>query len=216
MIATHRARVKTEQFDIRPGAVLWRSLLDHKEQRALLDEIMPRVAEAPFFRPSMPRTGKPFSVEMTNFGALGWVSDRANGYRYQSCHPVTGTIWPDIPPILLRLWERTSRYPFLPEACLVNLYRGSARMGLHQDRDEAALDASVLSISLGDDAVFRIGGVERGAPTSAFALKSGDVLLMGGPARLCRHGIDRIVAASSDLLPGGGRINLTLRRVRHT
>ena len=204
---------ESNSHEIRPGAFLWRSLLDREEQSALLNDVFARLDDAPFFRPTMPRSGKPFSVEMTNFGTLGWVSDQAKGYRYQPLHPITGNKWPDMPPILLRLWEQLTLYPAEPEACLVNLYRGGARMGLHQDRDEPAVAAPVLSISLGDDAVFRIGDPERSSPTSSLVLKSGDVLLLGGPARLCRHGIDRIRKSSSELVQGGGRVNLTLRRV---
>lgn len=199
--------------ELRPGALLWKSLLSPEEQTVLLKEVMTRVARAPFFRPKMPRTGKPFSVVMSNFGALGWVSDAAKGYRYEPCHPETGEIWPDIPPALLCLWAALTSYPALPEACLVNLYRANARMGLHQDLDETALEAPVLSISLGDEAIFRVGGPTRKEPTSSIILASGDVLLLGGPARLCRHGIDRIRTGSSRLIAGGGRINLTLRRV---
>lgn len=201
-------------FEICPGALLWKSRLSKEEQSLLLSEVTARLTKAPFFGPSMPRTGKPFSVEMSNFGTLGWVSDKKNGYRYEPCHPVTGNAWPDIPPSLLQLWGQLASYPAGPEACLVNLYRAKARMGLHQDRDEEALDAPVLSVSLGDDAQFRIGGAKRGDPTSTVVLSSGDVLLFGGPARLCRHGVDRIRAGSRGIIPGGGRINLTLRRVR--
>ena len=100
-----------------------------------------------------------------------------------------------------------------PDCCLVNLYRDTARMGLHQDRDEADFAWPVLSISLGDDGLFRIGNVERGGRTESVWLHSGDVLVMGGEARLIHHGIDRIRPGSSTLLDGGGRINLTLRVV---
>ena len=86
-------------------------------------------------------------------------------------------------------------------------------MGLHQDKDEADFDQPVVSISLGDSALFRIGGTERGGPTQSVELESGDVLVMGGPARLRYHGVDRIRFGSSRLLEQGGRINLTLRRV---
>lgn len=86
-------------------------------------------------------------------------------------------------------------------------------MGLHQDRDEEALDAPVLSLSLGDTCVFRVGGFARSEPTKSFRLASGDVLVLGGTARMRFHGVDRIIPASSQLLPQGGRINLTLRRV---
>ncbi len=159
----------------------------------------------------MPRTGRPFSVRMANLGPLGWVSDR-RGYRYQPTHPLTGRPWPAIPPALLDLWAELVGGPE-PECCLVNLYRSGARMGLHQDRDEAALDVPVLSISLGDAAIFRIGGVARRGRTATLRLESGDVVLLAGESRLAFHGIDRILAGTSALVPGGGRINLTLRRV---
>lgn len=159
----------------------------------------------------MPVSSKPFSVEETNFGPLGWFSDKA-GYRYVPSHPVTGHPWPDIPPLLLELWHAAiGAAP--PECCLVNLYRGQARMGLHQDRDEAALAVPVLSVSLGDDAVFRIGGIKRRGKTQSFRLQSGDMLAFGGPARLAFHGIDRVIDGTSCVVPGGGRLNLTLRRV---
>jgi alkylated DNA repair protein (DNA oxidative demethylase) len=160
----------------------------------------------------MPGSGADFSVEETNFGSLGWLSDKS-GYRYTPAHPLTGANWPAIPDVLLDLWNETTGYPALPECCLVNLYREGARMGLHQDRDEKAADAPVLSVPLGDDALFRIGGTARRDKTQSVRLSSGDVLTFGGPARRAFHGIDRIVPASSTLVPGGGRINLTLRRV---
>jgi alkylated DNA repair protein (DNA oxidative demethylase) len=149
---------------------------------------------------------------MTNCGTLGWVSDE-RGYRYQPLHPETGTPWPPMPAALLRAWDELADYPHPPQACLVNFYEASAKMGLHQDRDEQDFDAPVLSLSLGDTAVFRIGGTVRGGKTVSLKLGSGDALLFGGEARLAYHGIDRILAGSSALLPQGGRINLTLRRV---
>lgn len=159
----------------------------------------------------MPRTGRPFSVRMANMGPLGWVSD-VRGYRYQSSHPLTGRPWPPIPERLLGLWCELVGSPE-PECCLVNLYRPGARMGLHRDEDEEAQEVPVLSVSLGDAAIFRVGGLARGGPTVSFRLESGDVVLLAGASRRAYHGIDRILAGTSDLVPGGGRINLTLRRV---
>lgn len=147
---------------------------------------------------------------MTNFGPLGWVSDRA-GYRYQATHPETGRPWPGIPAVLLDLWRDLADAERPPDACLVNLYDADARMGLHQDKDEADLSAPVLSVSLGDTAMFRIGAA-AGGPTTSVKLESGDVCILSGKARLARHGVDRVLAGSSRLIPGGGRINLTLRR----
>jgi len=160
----------------------------------------------------MPGSGKPFSVMETNFGPLGWVADQS-GYRYERLHPVTGKPWPDIPQSLLDLWRALGAHAAPPQCCLVNLYRETARMGLHQDKSEVALDAAVVSVSLGDEAMFRIGGETRHGPTKSLTLHSGDVLAFGGPARWAFHGIDRIRPGSSTLVPGGGRINLTLRRI---
>ncbi|MCI0736762.1 MAG: alpha-ketoglutarate-dependent dioxygenase AlkB, partial [Beijerinckiaceae bacterium] len=146
-------------------------------------------------------------------GRLGWVSGRDGGYRYQATHPVTGGTWPPVPLSVLNIWHGLVSYPHLPEACLVNFYDGHARMGLHQDRDEAEFAAPVVSISLGDSCCFRYGGLRRADPSQRLTLRSGDVIVMGGAARLIFHGVDRIYPGTSDLLPGGGRINLTLRRV---
>ncbi len=198
------------------GLALHPGQLSPRLQGELVQTVLDCLVAAPLFRPCMPGDGRPFSVRMTNCGPLGWVSDR-DGYRYQAGHPETGRPWPPIPPALLALWDSLTGYPAPPEACLVNHYEATARMGLHQDRDEAALDAPVLSVSLGDTAVFRVGGTRRRDPTRSLRLASGDVVLLAGAARLAFHGIDRILTGSSRLLDGtplgGGRLNLTLRRV---
>ena len=196
-----------------PGLTLFRRYLDDAAQQALAGEIAEAVLQAPWFLPRMPRSGKAFSVKMTNCGCLGWVSDRDGGYRYQATHPVTGNAWPAIPLAVLKIWRALASYPHPPEACLVNCYDFSARMGLHRDRDEAELAAPVVSISLGDSCCFRYGGLRRSDPAKKLDLRSGDIVVMGGAARLIFHGVDRIFAGTSALLPGGGRINLTLRRV---
>jgi alkylated DNA repair protein (DNA oxidative demethylase) len=191
------------------GFRFWPGALSASEQAALLDEVLAAEAQAPFYRPVTPG-GRRFSVEMTSLGPLGWVSDKG-GYRYQAVHPVTGAPWPPMPALLPDLWRELTGWPDPPDACLVNRYRGAAKMGLHQDLDEQDRGAPVLSISLGDAAVFRIGAAD-GGPTRTVRLVSGDVCALTGPARLARHGIDRVIAGSSSLIPGGGRLNLTLRR----
>jgi alkylated DNA repair protein (DNA oxidative demethylase) len=224
-----------------PGVLLWREYFSPAAQQSLLADVLARLDNAPLYRPVMPKTAKPFSAEESNFGTLGWVADKA-GYRYQPLHPVTGRPWPAIPPALLALWDDVAADFFAPlrpslalepatatsplgalrakwevpppDCCLLNLYAAGAKMGLHQDRDEKDMDAPVVGVSLGDDALFRIGGVVRGGPTQSVQLASGDVILFGGIARLAYHGIDRIMSGSSRLVPGGGRISLTLRRVQ--
>ena len=198
--------------ELGPGLLLHRGWFDRAAQELLVNDLRSAIRTAPLFTPVMPKTGTPFSVRMTNCGPLGWVSD-IRGYRYQQLHPETDAPWPMIPEALLQTWEGLSCFPDPPEACLVTWYEGKARMGLHQDRDEAEFSAPVLSVSLGDTCLFRYGGLQRNDPTKSVKLESGDVLLIGGASRLCFHGVDRVMAGSSDLLPRGGRINLTLRRV---
>lgn len=187
--------------------------LDRTAQEALVEEIRAVVAAAPLYTPEMPRTGQPLSVRMTNCGALGWVTDRTQGYRYQPTHPVTGAAWPPIPPSLLALWQSLLATSKPPEACLVNFYSDTARMGLHQDKDEADHETPVLSLSLGNSCLFRLGGQDRKDRTLSLKLASGDVVILGGDSRMAFHGVDRIYPATSTLLKNGGRINLTLRRV---
>ncbi len=186
--------------------------LDSAAQAALRDEIREIIQQAPLFTPTMPRTGKPFSVRMSNCGPLGWVSDKA-GYRYQATHPDTDHLWPAMPERLLQLWRDLAGYSALPEACLINFYQDGTKMGSHQDRDERDFNAPVLSVSLGDEATFHVGGLKRTDPKVRLKLRSGDVLLLEGKSRLAFHGIDKVFQGTSLLLKNGGRINLTLRRV---
>jgi DNA oxidative demethylase len=199
------------------GFRLFRGFLDRAAQEELVAALRAVAASAPFFRPMMPRTGRPFSVAMTNAGALGWVSDKRGGYRYQATHPDSDEPWPTIPAAVLAVWRTVSGYPHDPEACLVNRYEPTAHMGLHQDKDEQDFNAPVVSISLGDTCLFRVGGAQRTDPKQSLKLESGDVLVLGGESRLAFHGVDRIYPGTSTLLsdwfPDGGRINLTLRRV---
>lgn len=190
------------------GVTILPGHLDRQAQESLLADLREIATAAPLFQPETAR-GRKMSVRMTSAGALGWISDR-RGYRYEAAHP-RGTPWPPIPDALKALWRDVSGSDTEPDTCLVNLYGEGTRMGLHQDRDEASLDHPVVSLSLGDQALFRVGGTERGGPTRSVWLSSGDVAVLSGAARLVYHGIDRIHFGSSDLLPSGGRINVTLR-----
>jgi alkylated DNA repair protein (DNA oxidative demethylase) len=186
--------------------------LDRAQQQALLLALRRIFEAAPLFTPRMPRSGRPFTVRMSNCGPLGWVSDE-RGYRYQPTHPVIGQPWPPMPDILIAAWNDLARYPSPPEACLINFYGPTAKMGLHQDRDEEDFTAPVVSLSLGDSCLFRVGGLKRSDPTRSVRLSSGDAVVLGGDTRLAFHGVDRIEPGTSTLLPEGGRINLTMRRV---
>ena len=192
------------------GARLYSGALDAVAQAAMLADIRAVVRAAPLVQPVTPG-GRPMSVRMTSAGRCGWISDR-RGYRYAGRHP-SGVAWPPIPASVLEVWQAVSGWPAAPDCCLVNFYGEGARMGLHQDRDEADLTAPVVSISLGDPGLFRIGGTERGGRTRSAWLNSGDVVVLAGSARLAWHGVDRIRFGASPLLAQGGRLNLTLRVV---
>ena len=188
-------------FDVHKG------YLDKLSQTALIEEIRRIAAKAPMFPPQTPG-GKPMSVKITSAGKMGWSSDKS-GYHYTSCHP-NGTAWPAIPETIVALWHQLTKLEREPDCCLINYYGEGARMGMHQDRDEADFDQPVISISLGDEALFRIGSETKGGKTESLWLRSGDVIRLGGAARLIHHGIDRIKSGSSTLLKNGGRISLTL------
>ena len=183
------------------------------EQLKLIKAVKAGVTKAPFYQPTMPRTGAPLSVVMSNFGPLGWVTDKYKGYRYEAAHPKTGVPWPELPEMLGQLWDAVSGFSARPEACLINWYRGGAKMGLHVDNDELDVQAPVVSVSLGDPAMFRLGGLKRGGPTQGLKLFSGDVVVLAGEARLCHHGVSKVYYGESALVPRGGRIKLTMRRV---
>lgn len=197
------------------GFALLPGHFDRRAQERLVEAVLVALHTAPLYQPCMPRTGTPLSVSMSNFGPLGWISDR-QGYRYEPVHPFTGGQWPAMPQALLDLWEAVSGWPQPPQACLINAYGPHSRLGLHVDADEDARDAPVVSVSLGDRARFRLGGPERRDPTRSLILSSGDVVVLGGASRRFHHGVDRIYPGTSTLLPEPfrpGRINLTLRRV---
>lgn len=192
------------------GVRVLKGRLDPGEQAHIMAAVGRVMEAAPPYAPLTP-WGKPMSVRMTSAGRLGWYTDRS-GYRYVDGHP-DGLAWPPIPDEILSLWYEVTGLERAPDCCLVNLYREKARMGLHQDKDEGDFSWPVLSVSLGDSALFRVGGLKRSDPTESVWLESGDVALLEGETRLAYHGIDRIRAGSSRLVPGGGRINLTLRVV---
>ncbi|WP_375264429.1 alpha-ketoglutarate-dependent dioxygenase AlkB [Planktotalea sp.] len=198
-----------EKLSLR-GFEIYKDLLDFEAQQVLLTAMREVAKGAPMFSPMTPY-GKPMRVKMTSAGKYGWVSDRS-GYRYSETHP-EGMVWPDIPNEALDIWHRVSGSRQMPDSCLMNFYGENARMGMHQDRDERDFSHPVVSVSLGDDGLFRIGHMERGGSTESIWLSSGDVVVMGGDARLTYHGVDKIRFQSSRLLPKGGRLNLTMRIV---
>jgi len=190
------------------GVAVFKGLLDRAGQEAMTGDLRALAREAPFRQYTTP-SGARMSARMTGAGERAWMSDRA-GYRYDPAQP-DGRRWPAIPETVLDVWRAVSGTDRLPDSCLVNFYGEGAKMGMHQDKDEAELDWPVVSISLGDAALFRVGGLTRRGQTESVWLESGDVAVLVGAARLAYHGIDSIRFGSSTLLPDGGRINVTLR-----
>lgn len=192
------------------GFLVHKGYVTPQEQANIVTSLREVAQVAPFFAPETAR-GRKMSVRMTSAGRVGWVTDR-KGYRYEPHHP-EGMGWPEIPEAILDIWRALVGEERLPDSCLVNYYGEGARMGMHQDKDEGDFRWPVVSLSLGDSGLFRMGNVEKGGKTESLWLDSGDVVVMGGEARLAYHGVDRIRFGSSSLLPKGGRINVTLRAV---
>ncbi len=201
-----------QKIEIKPGLAYYPEAITRDGQEKLLQDIRSVISQAPLYTSMMPQSGKPMSVQSTNCGALGWYSDRVGGYRYQANHPFTQKNWPALPPCLFALWEKYADYPDPADCGLINYYNKDAKMGLHSDQDERDFSAPVVSISLGDQANFIIGGLTRRNRTSSLKLSSGDIIVMGGKMRRIFHGISRLYPASSTLLEEGGRFNITLRK----
>ncbi len=203
---------RTDSEHLAEGAVLLHGFA-RAEAAALVAAAMEVAASAPFRRMVTPG-GYEMSVEMTNCGAAGWVTDR-RGYRYDPIDPATGRPWPGMPPLFLDLADRAAAaggFPgFAPDACLVNRYEPGAKLSLHQDRDERDYAHPIVSVSLGLPATFLFGGARRNDPARRYRLESGDVVVWGGPARLTFHGIDKL-AGGEHPLTGPCRINLTFRK----
>ncbi len=186
-----------------------------KDARALFDEVQRIAAMAPF-RHMVTPGGYQMSVEMTNCGDWGWITDR-RGYRYAAEDPQTSRAWPAMPQLFFDLASRAAAEAgfagFAPDACLVNRYAPGARLTLHQDKNERDFGAPIVSISLGLPATFLWGGLTRKERPRRFRLESGDVVVWGGASRLVFHGVDEL-APGEDPLTGPCRLNLTLRRAR--
>ena len=173
------------------GVKIWKSFLDADRQRALVADLRVIGEAAPFRQYQVPG-GRKMSVRMTGAGPLAWYAD-AKGYRYAPSQP-DGTPWPDMPRSVLDIWDAVAGVTRQPDSCLLNYYGEGAKMGLHQDRDEADTHWPVVSVSLGDDALFRIGQTTRKGRTQSLWLQSGDVAVLSGPARLVvsRHRPDQV------------------------
>jgi alkylated DNA repair protein (DNA oxidative demethylase) len=198
------------------GLVLYQARLAPPHQRELW-EMCRALADGPvpMYTPTV-RGGRRMSVGMLCLGKH-W-----NGltYRYEDRRSDFDQL--PVPPVperfadLARAAAAEAGFGMQPDMCIMNHYTEASKMGVHQDKVERpetiAAGIPIVSVSLGDDARFVIGGLARRDPTSAVMLKSGDVLVMGGPSRLRYHGVTRIVPGTAPAGTGPGRFNLTFRQ----
>jgi alkylated DNA repair protein (DNA oxidative demethylase) len=186
------------------------------EQGQILETCQTVIEEAPLFIKTMPG-GAAFRYRCTSAGSYGWISDK-KGFRYVDAHPVTSLPFPQMPPLIEKIAiETVSQYGLhiRPESALINWYDHDGTLGLHQDKTEISR-APVVSISIGDDCVFIVGGLKRTDKKREFILKSGDVLIFGAEDRLIFHGVKKILpkTAPPELgLKQAGRWNITVRQV---
>jgi DNA oxidative demethylase len=196
------------------GAVLLRGFAKPSESE-LIAALAAIEAQAPFRHMQTPG-GHQMSVAMINCGAVGWVTDRS-GYRYDRNDPLSGQPWPPMPlafhALAVHAADSAGFAGFSPDACLINRYEPSARMSLHQDRDEQDFENPIVSVSLGLPAIFLFGGSKRSDKPNRYRLEHGDVVVWGGPSRLFFHGVAPLAEGEHGLL-GRRRINLTFRRAR--
>lgn len=200
------------QEPLAPGAIILRRRA-LAQASILLAGIAEVAAQSPF-RQMITPGGYRMSAAMSNCGEAGWVTDR-HGYRYATDDPLTGQRWPAMPAAFLPLAQACAAeagYPdFRPDACLINRYAPGAKMSLHQDKDEKALQAPIVSVSLGLPAIFQFGGLKRSDPLQRLLLEHGDVVVWGGPSRLYFHGIAPLKAGQHQAT-GDFRFNLTFRQ----
>lgn len=208
--------MQSSQLGVIDGVVHLAGYLSADEQRVLTARCMALgAADAGFYTPIV-RGMHPMSVRMLCLGRH-W-----NAASYSYALQRTDVDGKDVPPLPADFAELASRiaegagFPMRPDICIINWYTAGSRMGLHQDKDESkesiARGTPVVSISLGDTALFRFGGLKRRDPVETIQLASGDAFVFGGPSRLRYHGVARILTGTGPDLGIEGRLNLTFRQ----
>lgn len=199
---------------IAEGAWLLRGFVVAQAE-SLLAAVQQVARQAPF-RHQVTPGGHTMSAAMSSCGDWGWVTDR-HGYRYSATDPLTSQPWPAMPALLRQIATEAAAAGgytgFDPDAGLINRYETGARMGLHQDRDEADFSAPIVSVSLGAPISFLFGGAARTDTPTRWKLEHGDVVVWGGPSRLSFHGVAPLGKRADHPQTGPVRYNLTFRKV---
>lgn len=201
---------------MKSGFFLKRAFLSADEIGLLVLHARAVAHEAPFRTPSMPN-GTPLSVKVTSTGVCGWWSDSRGGYRYVDKHPTTGKPFPPLAPwteaIAQRALSVCGLAPMRIDTMLINFYDDGAKLGMHVDNTEDDKDAPIVSLSIGADAVFSMGGDNRSGPYEDHVVSTGDLIVQSGEARSSYHGIKKLLPTLISPLKTG-RLNFTFRKVR--
>jgi alkylated DNA repair protein (DNA oxidative demethylase) len=201
--------VEPTHEEIYPGAILMRGLALEQDAGffAAIEQIL---AAAPLRHATTP-SGLPMSVMVSDCG----TSDAFR--RRWDPHDIRGKrMWPPIPRVLhdfaIRCAVRSGFPRFRPDTCHINRYQAGTKLGLHQDRNEFDVYQPIVSLSLGLECIFLLGGFQRTDPTKRILLEHGDVIVWGGPSRMRFHGVPPLKPGSHPLT-GPYRYNLTFRKV---
>jgi DNA alkylation damage repair protein AlkB len=203
-------------MQLEPGLHLFQHTLALEDQRRVW-KVCRALADGavPMYTPTV-RGGKKMSVGMLCLGQH-W---NALTYGYEKTRTdFDGLEVPPIPAELEAIATSAAAgagFTMRPDICIMNFYDQESRMGVHQDKDESreSLEAGVpiVSVSIGDTARFVVGGLSRRDPMRPLMLRSGDIIVMGGPSRLRFHGVTRILPGTAPEGTGPGRFNLTFRQ----
>ncbi len=193
--------------EIYPGAVLMRGLAlpQDVEFFAAVENIL---TAAPLHHATTP-SGLPMGVMVSDCG-----TPEAFRRRWDPQNPAVKQMWPPMPRVLvdfaLRCAVRYGFRLFRPDTCHINRYQAGTRLGLHQDRHEIDLSQPIVSISLGLECVFLLGGAQRTDKVKRILLEHGDVIVWGGPSRMRFHGVQPLKPGCHPIT-GPYRYNLTFR-----
>lgn len=195
--------------EIYPGAILMRGLAV-KQELEFFRAVQDILAASPLRHATTP-SGLPMQVMVSDCGTAEgfhrrWNPDNPNGRK----------MWPPMPQGLvdfaIRCAVRSGFPKFRPDSCHINRYQAGTKLGIHQDRHEFDLYQPIVSLSLGLECIFLLGGFQRTDKTKRILLEHGDVLVWGGPSRMRFHGV-LPVKPGSHPLTGSYRYNLTFRKV---
>ena len=198
--------VEPTHEDLYPGAVLMRGLALAQDAEFLA--AMERILAAAPLHNAMTPGGLPMGVMVSDSGS-------PEAFRRRWDPQSDSRLWPPIPRVLaefaVRCGVRAGFPQFRPDCCHVNRYQAGTKLGMHQDRHEIDLSQPIVSISLGLECVFLLGGLQRTDAAKRILLEHGDVVVWGGASRMRFHGVLPL-KPGWHAMTGSYRYNLTFRK----